>query len=174
MTLFDWTAEFHQLFLSLPNTINLVWYIFPCQIYIFIPLAQWPCFNESSNEVNFRALIHKPKLFLIIDLLLFTKLLELLAINHSFSERRIIFVPPLLLKFTHVLVVLWLAWVLTSPHLSWTTQSGLTTFPGCQGSCGIVPNGPTGLIALEVLACSLNTNLNYVTIMLKLYPSLNH
>ena len=22
--------------------------------------------------------------------------------------------------------------------------SGLTPFPGCQGSCGIVPNGPAG------------------------------
>ena len=27
---------------------------------------------------------------------------------------------------------------------------------------------------LEVLACSLNTNLNYLTAMLQLYPSLNH
>ena len=27
---------------------------------------------------------------------------------------------------------------------------------------------------LEVLACSLNTDLNYVTTMLQLYPSLNH
>ena len=56
--------------------------------------------------------LHKPKLFLIIDLLpftkllkLFTKLLELLGINHSSSERTIIFVPQLL-KFSHNLVVL--------------------------------------------------------------------
>ena len=49
--------------------------------------------------------LHKPKLFLIFDLLSFAKLLELLAINHSMSERRIIFVSWLL-KFTHVLVVL--------------------------------------------------------------------
>ena len=47
----------------------------------------------------------KPKLFLIIDLLLFAKLLELLAINHSSSERRVIFIPWLL-KFFRVLVVL--------------------------------------------------------------------
>ena len=56
------------------------------------------------NKVKFRAL-HKPKLFLIIKLLQFAKLLELLASNHSLAERRIIFVPRLL-KFSHVLVVL--------------------------------------------------------------------
>ena len=48
--------------------------------------------------------LHKPKLFLIIDLLLFTKLLELLATNHSLSEKSIF--VPWLLKFSHVLVVL--------------------------------------------------------------------
>ena len=47
----------------------------------------------------------KPKLLLIIDLLPFAKLLELLAIDHSSSEKRIIFVPRLL-KFSHVLVAL--------------------------------------------------------------------
>ena len=46
----------------------------------------------------------KPKL-LIIDLLPFAKLLELLAIDHSSSEKRIIFVPRFL-KFSHILVVL--------------------------------------------------------------------
>ena len=49
--------------------------------------------------------MHKPKLVVIIDLLPFAKLLELLAISHSLSERRIIF-DPRLLKFSHVLVVL--------------------------------------------------------------------
>ena len=49
--------------------------------------------------------LQKPKLFLIIDLLPFAKLLEMLAINHSLSEKRIIF-GPWLLKFSHVLVVL--------------------------------------------------------------------
>ena len=47
----------------------------------------------------------KPKLLLIIDLLPFAKLLELLAIDHSSSEKRIIFVPRFL-KFSHILVVL--------------------------------------------------------------------
>ena len=47
----------------------------------------------------------KPKLLLIIDLLPFAKLLELLAIDHSSSEKRIIFVARFL-KFSHILVVL--------------------------------------------------------------------
>ena len=48
--------------------------------------------------------LHEPKLF-FTDLLKLAKLLELLAINHSSSERRIIFVLQLL-KFSYVLVVL--------------------------------------------------------------------
>ena len=73
------------------------------------------------------------------------KFLELLAINHISSEMRIIFVP-LLLKFYHVLVVLYLHGC-TLPH-SWLIElawSGLAPIPGYQGSCCIVPNGPTGL-----------------------------
>ena len=54
----------------------------------------------------------KAKLF-IIDLFLFAKLLKLLAVNHSTSEQSVSFVPGML-KFSHVLVVLWLAWVHTS------------------------------------------------------------
>ena len=61
--------------------------------------------------------LNNPKLFLIIDLLPLAKLLELLAINHSSSKMRIIFVPRLL-KFSHVLVALSLAWVRISPQLS--------------------------------------------------------
>ena len=43
--------------------------------------------------------LHKPRLFLIIDLLPFAKLLKLLVINHSLPEGRIIF-KPLLLEFS--------------------------------------------------------------------------
>ena len=31
-------------------------------------------------------------------------------------------------------------------QLSWMTRSGLAPCPGCQGSCGIVPNGPVASI----------------------------
>ena len=64
----------------------------------FIPVTM---FLKDLNNVNFRALT-QTKLFLIIDVLSFAKLLELLAINYSLSERRIIFVPQLLM-FSHVM-----------------------------------------------------------------------
>ena len=57
--------------------------------------------------------------------------LIIVAIDHSLPERKIIFVPSLL-KF--------------SPLLSWIMRCGLAPFPGCQGSCGIVPNGPASLV----------------------------
>ena len=61
----------------------------------------------------------------------------------------------------------------------WTTRSGLAPFPGCQGSCGIVPNGPAGSVISfsmrQGLVCSLNTDLNYVTLAIpQLHPFLNH
>ena len=58
--------------------------------------------------------LYKPKLLLIIDLPLFAKLFELLATNRSLSEKRDILVPQLL-NLSHVLVVLQLTWVRTSP-----------------------------------------------------------
>ena len=61
-------------------------------------------FLKVLNKVISQPL-HKRKLFLIIDLISFAKLLELLAINQSSSERRIIFVLWLL-KFFHVLIAL--------------------------------------------------------------------
>ena len=67
-------------------------------------------------------------------------------------------------------------------QLNWITQSALVPFPGCQGSCGIVPNGPAGLVASInirqglkcLLAWSLDSDLNYVTTMPQLRPPLNH
>ena len=61
-------------------------------------------FFNVLNKIDIREL-YKPKLFLVIDLLLFAKLLELLAIDYSSSDRRTIFIPRWL-KFSHVLVVL--------------------------------------------------------------------
>ena len=76
------------------------------------------------------------------------KLLELLATNDSSSERRDIFVS-VLLKLSLVLIVLQLAWVCTSPKLSWILQSDLAPFPGCQDSCDIFWNGLAG----SVISC---------------------
>ena len=44
----------------------------------------------------------------------------------------------------------------TSLQLSWITQSGLAPFPGCQGSCGIVLNGPAG----SVVSLNIHQGLN--------------
>ena len=65
--------------------------------------------------------------------------------NHSLSEMRSNFFPRLL-KLSHVLVVFQLAWVRTSPQLSRITRSGLGSFAGCQGFCGMVLNGPAVLV----------------------------
>ena len=83
--------------------------------------------------------LHKPRLFFVIDLLLFTKLLEFLVINHSLSERR-------MLKFSHVLVIFITCMGMLFPAVDWIMQSGLAFFPGSQGSCGIFPKGPTSWI----------------------------
>ena len=53
------------------------------------------------NMVNFRALIQTLIISYYYWLTPFAKLLDLLAINHSLSERRIIFVPQLL-KFMYL------------------------------------------------------------------------
>ena len=55
------------------------------------------------------------------------------SIKHIWCEGRDIFVPPLL-KLSHVLAVLQLAWVCTSSQLKGITQSGLAPFLECQGS----------------------------------------
>ena len=44
-----------------------------------------------------------------------------------------------------------------SPQLSWTRQSGLAPFPGCQGSCGILPNG----LADSVVFFNIRQGLKY-------------
>ena len=94
--------------------------------------------------------LHKPKLLLIVDLVHFVKLLKLLAINHSLSKRRNIFVPQLL-KLSHFLVVLQLARVLNLLQLRWITRTDLVPFPGCQSSCGIISNGSGGLVVSFVI-----------------------
>ena len=82
------TMEFCRLFCH--SKISLI-----CLIYLSFPnlFLYHQIHNnvfESSKEGKFQS-AYRNRLFLIIDLLLFAKLLELLAINHSSSERRIIF-----------------------------------------------------------------------------------
>ena len=92
MTFFCWTTELWRFFffLSFPNIINFLIYLSLPNLY-FYTIRSMKIFLKVLNKVNFRA-VAKPKLFLFNDLLPFTKILELLAINQSLSER-IIFVP---------------------------------------------------------------------------------
>ena len=53
------------------------------------------------------------------------------------------------------------------------TQSGLVPFPGCQGSCDIVPNGPAGsVVSFNIFQClkcyHVASKLNLIIPMLKL------
>ena len=147
MTFFHATAEFRCFF-------HHLWILLICLMYLsllnlyFYTIRSMTIFLKVVNRVNLEYLL-KPKLFLIIDLILFAKLMELLAINHCLSERRIIF-APWLLKFSHVVLVIQLAWVRTSLQFSWIMRSSLVPFPGCQDSCGIVPNGRAGSISLYI------------------------
>ena len=93
-----------------------------------------------NNKVNLRVLTKTQIPYYWLTP--FVKRFELSAINHSSSARRAIFVSWL--KHSYVLVVEQLAWVYTSRHLRWITRFGLLPFPGCQGSCDIVPNRPAG------------------------------
>ena len=86
-------------------------------IYIFISLDPF----GKSETTQISGCLHKPKLLRIIDFLPLAKLLELLALNHSLSKRMDTFVCQLL-KLSHVLVALQLAWVRTSTQLSWITR----------------------------------------------------
>ena len=100
----------HNLFLSNSAVIFCHSQILICLIYLSLPnlyfctIRSMIMFLKVLDKVNTECL-YNPKLFLIIYLLPFTKLLELLAIDHGWSEMIIIFVPSLL-EFCHVLVVL--------------------------------------------------------------------
>ena len=71
------------------NVINLFIYLSLPNLY-FYTIRSLTMFLKVLNKVNFKVCT-KPKLLLIIDLLPFSKLLKLLAINHCLSEGRDIF-----------------------------------------------------------------------------------
>ena len=105
----------HDLFLSNSVIIFCHSQILICLIYLSLPNLYYctirsmimflKVLDNIFESPGLSECLYNPKLFLIIYLLPFTKLLELLAIDHGWSEVSIIFVP-LLLKFPHVLVVL--------------------------------------------------------------------
>ena len=93
MNFFRQTVELRRFFCH--PQISLICLIhFSLPNLYFYSIRSVTMFLKVLSKVNIRVLT-KPKLFLIIDLLPFTKPLELLAVNHSSSERTIIFVPRL-------------------------------------------------------------------------------
>ena len=69
---------------------------------------------------------------------------KLLTLNHISYEKRDIRVLRLL-KLSHILFCRTCMSV-HFPVVGWITQSGLGSFQGCQGSYGIIPNGPAGSV----------------------------
>ena len=131
-------------------------------------------------DVQISERLYNPKLFLIIYLLPFAKFLELLAIDHSSSERRIIFYSSVVEVFpcsgcfitcmgTHFPAVE------LDNLIRFSILSRMSGFLwhsskwACWFSCFLQYSS-----GLEVLACGLNTNINYATTMLQLHLSLNH
>ena len=114
-----------------------------------------PVFWDLSTPYLFNVdliFFHQTEEFHHFFFFFFGKFLELLAINHSLSERRDIVTQ--LLKLYHFLVVLQLAWVPTSLQFIFITRLGLVLSPGCQSSCGI--------FLLVQLFPSIDTNFSYV------------
>ena len=148
---------------------------------IFYTIKFMAMFLKVLNKVQFRATTQTLIVsFIIIDFLLFAKPLELVAINNSSSERRIIFVPRSL-KFS----MFWLFYITCmGAHffavelynaIRFSTLSRMSRFlwhsskwSRCFGRFVQYTSG------LEILACSFDTDHNYVTTMLQLRPFINH
>ena len=153
------------MYLSLPNP-------------YFYAIRSIKIFLKVLNKVNSECL-NKPRLFLTIELLPFAKLLELSAINHGLSERRIIFflvveVLPCSGCFINYIGVHFP--VIELDNTIWcNTLSRMLGFLwhsfkwACQFGHFL-----QYMSEIKVLACSLDIDLNYMTTMLQLHPSLNH
>ena len=135
-------------------------------------------FLKVLNKVNFKMLA-QTKLFLIFDLLPFVKLWELLTVNHSLSERMIIFVPvaeDLQCSGCFITCIgVHFPAVELDNAIRFSTLSSMSGFlwHSSKWACrfGHFHQYTSGL---EVLACSLHTDLNYVITMHQLHPSLSH
>ena len=124
--------------------------------------------------------MYKPKLFLNIDLLPFAKLLELLAINDSSCERRIISVLFLVVE---VLPCSGCFITCTGAHFPAVELDNAIWFSILSRMSGFLWHSSKWacwfghflqyMSGLEVLACSLDINMNYVTTMIQLRLSLN-
>ena len=125
--------------------------------------------------------MYKPKLFLNIDLLPFAKLLELLAIDHSSCERMIISVLFLVVE---VLPCSGYFITCTGAHFPAVELDNAIRFSILSKMSGFLWQCSKWVCrfsrflhytsGFEVLARSLDTDINYVTIMFQLRLSLNH
>ena len=149
--------------------------MFPCQIYIFSTIRSMAMVLKISklNKVNFRAIAQTLNYFL-----LFAYSLLLLAINQFVWMENHLWSP--------VVEVIWCSGCfITSTGVQFPTIeldntiwfSTLSKMSGflrhsskwaCWFSCFLQYKS-----GLEVLGCSLNNDLNYVTTMFQLHPSLN-
>ena len=105
---------------------------------IFYTIRLAICSYHVTYTFRVTQALHKPKLFRIIAN---SRSQNSWSYNHSLSKRIDISFPQLL-KLSHVLVVLQLVWVQTSPQFSPITRCNLAPFSAFQGSCGINSNGP--------------------------------
>ena len=96
-------------------------------------------FLKVLNKVsNFRALFTNLNYFVSL-LALVRKILGVITINQSLSERGITFFLPCSACFITCMGAHF-------PAVALDNAIRFSTFPGCQGSCGIVPNGPAGSV----------------------------
>ena len=117
----------------------------------FLTFSEMYCFCFSTFWIVLIFSTSIPK-SLIIDLFPFAKLLKLLGINHSLSESRDIFVfgywSSLSLSLCLSLSVSGCFTTCMSAHFPVVELDNVIRFSTLsrfsQGSCGIVPNGPTG------------------------------
>ena len=99
------------------------------------------------NKVKFRWFIHQPKSFLIINLLVFAKLLDLLAINHSLTERRI-YILPCAVCFKACMGAHF-------PAVELDNAIWFSTLSKMSGLLWVVPNGPVSLVvSFNIRQCS--------------------
>ena len=131
------STKLRRYFLSLPNII--------CLIYLSLPnlclciIRSMTMFLKVLNKVsNFRALFTNLNYFVSL-LALVRKILGVITINQSLSERGITFFLPCSGCFITCMGAHF-------PAVALDNAIRFSTFPGCQGSCGIVPNGPAGSV----------------------------
>ena len=178
ITFFCQTMELHLFFCY--SGMSLIYLTYLWQICIFIPLDPW-MFLKVLNKANFTALKQTSVIsYYWLTPILFTKLLELLAINHSFVWKEDNFCS---LVF-EVLPCSGCFITCMGGHFPAVELDNAIQFSTLSRMSGFLWHSPKWarwfshflqyMPGLEVLACTLDTDHNYVTAILQLCLSLNH